>query len=66
MTKKDYAAITNILREEREKTSYGIMGRRIAVDSITRSLADVFAQDTPRFDRSKFYAAVGVDPPKEE
>jgi hypothetical protein len=31
-----------------------------AVKSIILSTADIFAQDNPRFDREKFYAASGL------
>ena len=46
MTKKDYDAIAKILREE--TTTWDIKD----------ALADLFAADNPRFDRSRWWEAV--------
>jgi hypothetical protein len=31
-----------------------------AINNVTLSVADAFAQDNPRFDRARFYAAAGI------
>jgi hypothetical protein len=52
MTQKDYIKIAADLAG-----AYA-MDKTGAIWCLTLSLADTFAQDNPRFDRSKFYAAV--------
>lgn len=36
-----------------------------AITNVTLSVADAFAQDNPRFDRVRFYAAAGIPTEKE-
>lgn len=61
MTKKHYIAIAADIRANlamRERDEAEIFG----IESLARSLCDVFAADNPRFDRSRFLAAAGVEP----
>lgn len=57
MTKKDYIAIGKILAGDLATASPLEKGK---VLGITFSLADLFKQDNPNFDRERFYAFVGV------
>lgn len=62
MSRKDYEAIASVIRGEiaiAENVYNDDVARRTAV-SIARSIAERFAQDNLRFDRSKFYAACGM------
>lgn len=61
-TRQHYVRIADILRAEVALTdatpSYAADGPQI-VQNIMGTLADMFAQDNPNFDRDKFYAAAG-------
>ena len=61
MSKKDYVAIAAAVRSHLEpaKTRIGSDGYA-AIVCLALSLADTFAADNPRFDRSRFYAACGI------
>lgn len=56
MTRKDYVAIAELMRDERESAELSTDGYRVWAD-IEISLADVFETDNPRFDRTRFYRA---------
>jgi len=58
MTAKDYRAIAAILAGDLATAANE--GERLKVRGIALSLADYFAQTNARFDRTTFYAAVGV------
>lgn len=61
-TRKHFEKTAAILAGERALAqNSGNEGARLAVASITFSLADMFAQDNPRFDRAAFYRAAGMD-----
>lgn len=59
MTRKDYQLIANRLAGEYAVTADNL-GNHLAVRNVVLGLADAFAQDNPRFDRAKFYQAVGL------
>lgn len=60
MSKKHYVKTAAILAGERAIVTHALdESARIAISAITYSLADMFAQDNPRFDRATFYAAAG-------
>lgn len=59
MSRKDYIKIASILDAEAALAVEPETVARIA--NITRSIADVFKQDNPRFDRDSFYAAAGLE-----
>jgi len=58
MTKKDYVKFAQlfagelVLAYESKRED-----RRLAVKAIMFSTADIFAHDSPKFDRQRFYAA---------
>lgn len=74
-SKKDYVSMANILAGEyaisadlsdthnvTAETIAHRAGRREAIENITASVADMFAQDNSRFNRTLFYrAALGRD-----
>lgn len=70
MTTKHFARVAGILAGEyalgadvsethnmTEASNAHRAGMREAVENITASVADMFAQDNPRFDRKRFYLA---------
>ena len=59
MSKKLYERTAAVLLAETAVTTRDLAARR-TVENITYSLADIFAQDNPRFDREKFYEAAGM------
>ena len=59
MTARNYEVIAAIIREEMEANRNEDRGYQAAY-SIAVGLADYFAKTNPRFDRAKFYAAVGI------
>lgn len=61
MSRKDYKVIGNIIAGEVASHPAKSEGRRVAVN-IALSLSDVFKQDNPRFDRTLFYLACGMNP----
>lgn len=72
MTRKDYVllaeAIAQFTRDldaddlitTSEKGRAILSGERVAAQTIAHRLADLFALDNPRFDRSRFLKACGV------
>lgn len=52
MTRKDYIKAASQIREQR--TLARTKGDRKIVDALQQSLASMFAQDNPRFDRTRF------------
>ncbi len=66
MTKKHAAVIAAVIAAERKMaTSVSRTGERTMLNSTARianELADLFAEDNPRFDRYRFLAAAGVTP----
>lgn len=59
MSRKHYERVAAILAGEMALTRDVPTSREI-VRRTALSLADVFAQDNPRFDRTRFYTASGV------
>jgi hypothetical protein len=59
MTRKHYQMVAEILHGDYAVHTHSPVAQNV-VRGITLSLADVFAQDNPRFDRQRFYAAVGI------
>ncbi len=60
MTKKEYVAIAEVIRDVRK--DYGNSGStdagaREALDTLTSNLADVFKADNTAFDRDRFVRA---------
>lgn len=65
MTRKDYNAIADILRTEREgwqRVSDGVASAvgNAAVGTVALRFADYAQTDNPRFDRDRFLIAAGV------
>jgi hypothetical protein len=73
MTRKDYVMIAAIVRElladiEREsapmavcdRTRFFTAGERLGVRNATLRMAQVLANDNPRFDRTRFIEACGL------
>lgn len=69
MTRKDFVAIAEAVKDSREALIASAMPtdspmrRRTAqvFDSLSRTLADTCSKTNPRFNRSKFLAACGVE-----
>lgn len=57
MTRKHFEAIAKVLAAEYAITNDN-PAARFSVNVIMYSLADVFFQENPRFDRQRFYNAV--------
>ena len=55
MTRKDYAALARIVRENTNQDSF--YGDSIDPDNLIDDLVDMCQEDNPRFDPSKFRAA---------
>lgn len=64
MTKKHFEKFAAMFAGEialaRSAASQGNFDRVTQVRNIIFSSADIFAQDNPRFDRERFYAACGL------
>jgi hypothetical protein len=72
MTKKDYLEVAQVIRRKRSdytppaETSLSPESVRLletctlVVDNVARDLADLFAQDNPRFERDRFMISAGV------
>ena len=58
LLKRHFIAVAKILARERVAANSVII--HATVDAIARSLADLFVSENPRFDRGRFYAAVGI------
>lgn len=56
MTRKDYVAIANVLKDSRTAVSRLEVERKLLAEKI----ADVMAGDNPRFDRARFLKACGI------
>lgn len=54
MTKKHFEALAAIVNDNRFDGS-----RKEACESIARDMADLFAEENPRFDRERFLTACG-------
>lgn len=65
MSKKHFIAIAATIRIQLENigTDGGpyAPAERSAVETTTRRLCDVFADENPRFDRARFLAACGIN-----
>jgi len=59
MSKKDYDAIAAILAGDLAVST--TEAERLRVRGITLSLADYFMRTNPRFVRTRFYDAVGIE-----
>lgn len=60
MIRKDYIAFRNLLAGEMAVARSNDLNAQATVRNIILSVADVFAQNNPRFDREKFYQACGM------
>lgn len=60
MTRKTYELFAEVLASQRAVNADNPIAVH-AVDGVTKSLTDIFAQDNPRFDRDRFYRAAGID-----
>jgi hypothetical protein len=58
VTRRHYIKVAALLAAKRSLARHHLAELRF-VDNLTRSLADLFAQDNPRFDRQRFYVAAG-------
>ena len=56
MSRKHYQAFAALLAAER---AIAPLEANRTVDNVTLAIADLFAQDNPRFDRYRFYDAAG-------
>lgn len=67
MTKKHYEAIASIIlgsyevAQENEQNGFAI-GEAERVEILAKELATYFNQDNPRFDRTRFLQACGIEP----
>lgn len=59
MSSKHYQQVADILAAEYAIETHSASQRVTA--NIARSLADVFAQDNPRFNRDRFYGAISSE-----
>lgn len=60
MTRQHYVKVAGILAGDLATCTTEQERRKVR--GIALSLADMFAQDNSRFDRSRFYTAVGMAP----
>jgi len=67
MTRKDYVKVAAALYCQRGEVAWkyggdsGLEGALWIVDCIVRDVAEVFADDNPRFDHDRFYRACGLE-----
>ena len=64
MTKKDFIAVAEIIREHGNILSINgdfDDGAKFAANRIARELAKVFKQQNPRFDTARFLEACGAE-----
>lgn len=64
MTKKDYVALASIIRNNLaifSSSEGGYEGERHAIKEVAGDLSAVLEKDTPRFDRSRFLKACGIE-----
>jgi len=59
MTRKDYVAIAEAFATTKPETADNVQAReaRYQWKLVMTEIADVFADDNPRFDRDRFYTA---------
>lgn len=55
MTRKDYVQTSEILSDWSDVMEY------TTLYALAKDFADYFEKDNPRFDRNRFYSAVGVE-----
>jgi hypothetical protein len=55
MTRKDYVATAEILSDWADVMDY------TTLYALAKDFADYFAQDNERFNRNRFYSAVGIE-----
>lgn len=62
MTKKDYVAIAQALRDAygEDHAAFPVSGEEMRQEAAGR-LCEAFAADNPRFDRARFLAACGIE-----
>jgi hypothetical protein len=60
LTRKDYKAIANILNDQQADFNEGDDGKAL-LNIVAHQLSHYMAQDNPRFNRSKFLEACGVN-----
>ena len=65
MSRKHYIEVARIVRENldfagQQCSDHGA-SYAVGVSAMARDLADMFRQDNPAFDRSRFYMACGLD-----
>lgn len=58
MSRKDYVAIAAVIRLYVGLADANTLD---ALRGVARGMADIFANDNPRFNRDRFYAACGMD-----
>lgn len=58
MTRKDYIAAAKAIQNAISNDDISAQSLSVAM-AIAHDLADIFAQDNPRFDRIRFLCAVG-------
>lgn len=56
MTRKDYVALAKAISAVRKNSD--AVDFQAGVNQVTGAIAQVLAQDNPRFDRERFYKAV--------
>ena len=63
LSRKTYVAVAEVIEGVREEATKngGKCPAVLTCDEIARGLADYFAGDNPRFDRSRFLTACGVE-----
>lgn len=62
MTRKDYIKVADMLAGEFALARHdNTVGAVAALRNVTFGIADIFAQDNPRFDRQRFYTAAGLE-----
>lgn len=65
MTKKHYEAIAKVIKQNLPPENCFTTNASIAYSTLTtiaEELAELFAQDNPRFQRIKFLVACGINP----
>lgn len=58
MTRKDYEAIAQAIRQVRNDFDYDVMARCV-ITALTGDIGKVLAKDNPRFDFHRFVVACG-------
>lgn len=62
MTRKDYVLIAEVIKTQIELSlKFGEDDARYGAENIALDLASKLSQDNPRFDRSRFLQACGVN-----